>query len=166
VTLYLVVPLLVLVTLLQTTIVPKLAIWGVFPNLPALVVVSWGLLRGTREGVIWGFIAGVAVDLFSGAPFGAATLALMAVGFLSGIGHAAVFRARIVLLLATMFLVTIIYGLIFLLVLRISGQAVLWLDRLVRVIVPSAALNTVLMPLAYLGMRILHNRFSREEMEW
>jgi hypothetical protein len=90
----------------------------------------------------------------------------MVAGFLSGLGHAAVFRARIVLLLITMFLVTIIYGLVFLLVLRISGQAILWLDRLARVILPSAALNTVLMPLAFVGMRLLHNRFGREEMEW
>ncbi len=164
--LYLVVPLLVVVALVQATFMPHLAVWGVFPDLPVLVVVSWGLLRGSGEGVIWGGIAGIAVDLFSGAPFGAAGLALLAVGFLAGQGRAAAFRAHIVLPLAVMFLATIVYDLIFLLVVQISGGAVAWLGSLFRVILPSAALNTLLMPVVLTGMRWLHLRFGREEMEW
>ena len=128
---YLVVPLLLIVALLQTTVMPHLVVWGVFANLPLLMVVSWGLLRGAREGAVWGFVAGVAVDLFSGAPFGAATLSLMAAGFLLGLGSTTAFRAHFALPLVAMFLATVVHGLCFLLIVQISGQldARLFFDR-------------------------------------
>jgi len=166
VTIYLVVPLLLVVAVLQTSLVPHFALWGVFVDLPILFVGSWGLLAGSREGLLWGFIAGVTTDALSGAPFGAATFALMAVGFLAGLGEANVSRAQFALPLVTIFLATVLYDLVFLLIVRISGQPVVWLESLLRIVLPSAALNTVLAPLIYGPMRLLHNRFIREEMEF
>jgi rod shape-determining protein MreD len=166
VTIYLVIPLLAAIAIVQATVSPHLAVWGVFPDLPLLVVIGWGLLRGPRDGAIWGFIAGLAVDLLSGAPFGAATLPLIAVGFLSGLGQASVFTAHAALPMLAMFLATIAYDLLFLLVVRISGLEVMWLDTLVRLILPSAVLNAVLMPVVFWGLRKLSTWFSHEEMEW
>lgn len=165
-TIYLFVPLLVTVALLQTTIVPRLVVWGVHIDLPLVVVVNWSLLQGSREGMIWGFTAGLVVDLFSGAPFGAATLSMLAVGFLSGLGHATVFRARIVLYLGTVFLATVLYGLLFLLVVWISGATVIWLESFWRILLPSAVLNTAITPVVFIILRWLRNRFGREEMEF
>jgi rod shape-determining protein MreD len=166
VTIYLVVPALVVVALLQATIMPHMAVWGVFPDLVVLVVASWGLLQGPAEGSLWGFIAGGAVDLFSGAPFGAATLSLIIVGVVSGLAKASALRAHVALPILTVFLATIMYNLIFLLVLAISGQTVVWLDSVFRVILPSAVLNAVLTPPVYGIMRWAHTRFLQEEMEW
>jgi rod shape-determining protein MreD len=166
VTIYLVVPLLAIVAILQSTLVSHFQIWGVFADLPLLVVVSWALLRGSREGLIWGFIAGVAVDLFSGAPFGAATFGLMAAGFLSGLGQSTVFRSQLLLPLIAMLLATIVYDILFMLVVWISGYPVSWLDSLFRVVLPSAVLNAVLTPVVFVIMRWLNTRFGREEMEW
>ncbi|MGD9144901.1 MAG: rod shape-determining protein MreD [Anaerolineae bacterium] len=165
-TIYLVLPLLAIVAILQTTLVPSLAIWSVFANLPLLVVVSWGLLRGPQEGALWGFIAGLMVDLLSGAPFGAATVSLIVIGFLAGLGETTVFRARIALPMIVMFLATIVYELLFLLIVRISGQSVAWLDSVLRLVIPSAILNAVLTPVVFLTMSWLYARFGREEMEW
>ena len=165
-TIYLVVPLLVVVAILQTTIVPNLAVWGVFANLPLLLVVSWGLLRGPREGAVWGFIAGLAVDLLSGAPFGAATLSMIAVGFLSGLGATSAFRTQFALPMIAMFLATIVYDLLFLLIVQISGQRVIWFDSILRLVLPSAVLNALLTPVLFLTMRWLYTRFGRKEMEW
>lgn len=164
-TIYLVVPLLAVIALIQSTIVPHLAIWGVFADLPLVVVVSWGLLAGRREGVLWGFIAGFAVDLFSGAPFGAATLAMMTVGFLSGLGEAAVFRAQLALPLVIVFLATLLYDLIFLLIVRMSGTPVAWVGSLFRLILPSAILNVALTPVVFLLVRLLHTALRRRQME-
>lgn len=165
-TIYLVVPLLLAIAFVQATILPHLALWGVFADLPVLVVASWGLLRGPREGILWGFVAGVAVDLFSGAPFGAATLSLMAIGFLSGLGRGSVFGAHILFPMVVVFLATLVYDVFFLLIVSISGQSVAWLDSAYRLVLPSAVLNAVLMPIVFLPMRTLHTRFSQEEMEW
>jgi rod shape-determining protein MreD len=166
VTIYLVVPLLVIVAVLQASVVSHLPIWGVFVDLPVLIVASWGLLEGAREGVIWGFIAGVVIDLLSGAPFGAATLSLMAVGFLAGLGKNSAFGSHVIFLAVTMLLATIVYSLLFLSIVRISGQTVLWWDSLLHIVLPSAVLNAVLMPLVFAVMRLVHRRVSQEEMEW
>jgi rod shape-determining protein MreD len=165
-TIYLVVPLLAVVAILQSTLVSHFRIWGVFADLPLLVVVSWGVLRGPREGLIWGFLAGLLLDIFSGAPFGAATFGLMAVGLLSGLVKSAVFQSRIVLPMLAVLLATIIYDIIFLIVVWISGYPVAWLDSLFRLVLPSAVLNTVLTPVIIVIMAWLNTRFGREEMEW
>jgi rod shape-determining protein MreD len=166
VTIYLVIPLLLAVAVLQSSAVPHLAVLGVFPDLPVLFVVNWSLVRGPREGVIWGFIAGVAMDLLSGAPFGAATLSLMVVGFLSGLGAATVVRAQFVLPPVTVFLATLVYDLVFLSIVQISGHSVDWVETLWRIALPSALLNAVLTPAVYWMMRALDRRLAREEMEW
>jgi rod shape-determining protein MreD len=166
VSIYLVAPLLIVIAILQSTVVPHLTIWDVFPDLPVLVVVSWSLLRGAGEGVVWGFISGLAVDLLSGAPFGAATLSFIAIGFLSGLGEATVFGAHVALPLITTFLATILYDLLFLLIVQISGNSVDWMGSLFRIILPSAVFNAALMPIVFLAVRKLHTWFGREEMEW
>lgn len=166
VNIYLVVPLLVIVAVLQASIVSHLSVFGVFVDLPVLIVASWGLLEGAKEGVIWGFIVGVVIDLLSGAPFGAAALSLMAVGFLAGLGKNSAFGSHVVFLAVTMFSATILYDLLFLSIVTISGQTVLWWDSLFRIVLPSAVLNAVLMPLVFAVMRLVHSRVSREEMEW
>jgi rod shape-determining protein MreD len=165
VTVYLVVPLLMVVAILQTTIAPRVVVMGVFADLPLLVVVSWSLLRGPREGMIWGFIGGFAVDLFSGAPFGSATLGLLFVGLLAGLSATTAVRGRFVLPVLAAFVATILYDLTFLLVTRFSGASVQWLGSLSRVILPSALLNAALALGVYAAMGWLHLRFGQEGME-
>ncbi len=165
-TIYLVVPLLVAVAILQSTIVSRFQIWGVFADLPLLVVIGWGLMRGSREGLIWGFVAGVAVDLFSGAPFGAATFGLMAVGALAGLGQSTVFRSQFLWPPVAVGLATIVYDLLFLLVTWISGYSVSWLESLFYRVAPSAVLNAALTPVIFGIMRWLNTRFGHEGMEW
>ena len=166
VTIYLVVPVLVVIALVQATVMPHVAVWGIFPDLPVLLVSSWGLLRGQGEGAVWGFIAGAALDLLSGAPFGAATLALIAVGATAGLAKGSALQAHVALPLLTVFLASILYDLVFLFVLRVAGDTVVWVDSFVRIILPSAVLNAVLIPPVLGLMRWLDNRYLREEMEW
>jgi rod shape-determining protein MreD len=166
VTIYLVIPLLLVAAILQTSVVPHLAVWGVFPDLPLLIVVNWSLVRGAREGIVWGFVAGVAMDLLSGAPFGAATLSLMVVGLLSGLASATVVRARFVLPPVTVFLATLVYDLVFLSVVQVVGHPVEWGGTLLRIALPSALLNAVLTPPLFWITRTLDRWIARREMEW
>lgn len=164
-TIYLVVPLLIGITLLQATIVPRLSLWGVSPDLSLLVVVSWGILRGARQGALWGFIAGLVLDFFSGAPFGAATLSLMATGFLAGVLSGSISGSQAILPLVIALVATPVYDLLFLLIVQLSGRTVLWLDTLVHLVLPAAGLNLVLMPAVFVAMRWTSKRFSAGEIE-
>lgn len=158
--------LLISVALIQSTVVPHLTLWGVKPDLMLLVVISWSLLRGAREGIIWGFIGGFCLDLFSGTPLGLSALALLIVSFFSSLGEATVFRTHVILPLATVFFASLIYDFIFLLVLRTLGWPVVWLDSFIRLVLPASLLNVLLTPLVYPTIRWLHHKTGRKEMEW
>ncbi len=164
-TIYLVIPLMLAAALLQVALIPHLRVWGVFADLPLLVVLSWGLLRGGREGAVWGFVAGLFTDFFSGGPFGAATLSLMAAGALSGMGQNVVYRHYLLLPPLIAFLGTLIYDLLFMAVMVLTGHSVVWLETLGRIIVPSAALNALLIPIVLSLMRLVHRRLGGEAIE-
>lgn len=74
---YIAVPVMLLLSVVQTAVLPHFAIFGIVPQLPFLVALAWGLLRGVTEGVVWGFIAGICLDLFSLNLFGMTPLAYM-----------------------------------------------------------------------------------------
>ncbi|MCI0394445.1 MAG: rod shape-determining protein MreD [Chloroflexi bacterium] len=74
---YLAIPLMALLAILQAAVLPHFPILGVAPQLGLLAAVTWGLLRNLEEGVIWAFLAGLFADLFSAGPVGASSLSLM-----------------------------------------------------------------------------------------
>jgi hypothetical protein len=59
---------------------------------------------------------------------------------------------------------TLVYDSMFLLVVQVSGLRVDWGESLLRVMVPSAILNTLCAPLVLGGMMLLYRRFRREEV--
>lgn len=77
-TVYVAIPLMALLVVLQTSLLPYFPILGIVPQLLFLVAVGWGLLRGLNEGLLWAFVAGLFVDIFSAAPLGLSAVVYMA----------------------------------------------------------------------------------------
>ena len=145
---------------------PSFLLWGVKPDLMLLFVASWGLTRGVRDGVAWGFAGGVMLDLVSGAPFGGHTIALSLASAVAGLGATNLLRLGLGLPLAIVVASTIVYDLALAAFLGISGRAVNWLDLMMRVVLPSILLNLLAMPLVFWIVRALH-RFTRPvRIEW
>ncbi len=65
---YFTVPFLLFLAMLETTLSPYVRPLGVHPDLVTLAVLSWSLLRGTREGAVWAVIGGMGLDLLSAGP--------------------------------------------------------------------------------------------------
>jgi len=161
---YLAVLLLAGVALLQTTLAPHLSIIGGRPQFVLLTVVSWALLRGGREGVVWGFAGGVMLDLLSGAPFGITTLPLLLVGYLSGLGEINVFRANFLLPGLVALAATLLFNTVVLLLMQLLGQSVFWEPALLHVILPAVVANLLVLPLFYLPLRRLHRLTAQPQM--
>lgn len=145
---------------------PRVIILGVKPELMLMVIASWSLLRGTKEGLVWAFIGGICLDLFSGVSFGTMTIALLTVSFIAGLGESSVFRTPIVLPLVVALITTPVYDLVILVILALTGHPVVWLDSLTRIVLPSAVVNALLMPLIFWPLQWLHRKTGREEMRW
>jgi rod shape-determining protein MreD len=70
--------------LLQSTICQMIAIGSIKPNLLIILTVSFGLMRGRRDGLLTGFFCGLLSDLFFESIVGVHALLYMWVGYFSG----------------------------------------------------------------------------------
>lgn len=158
--------LLIATVIIQTTTMPHLTIMGVKPDLMLLMVISWSLLRGAQEGVIWALVGGMGLDLLSGAPFGTSTVPLVILSLLAGVGELSVFRTHITLPLLATLIATLAYNLFFLLLLHMQGHSIAWADSLIKVVLPSTLFNLLLAPFVYKALYWLHRKTGREEIAW
>jgi rod shape-determining protein MreD len=151
--------------LIQSVWLAGVSLWGARPDLMLLVVVAWSVVRGIDEGLIWGFIGGLSLDVLSGGPLGGYVLALLAVALLAGQPWGQGLGLALVRLLLLTLVGVLIYHLILLLVLAWTGHTVHWVFSLARTVGPSAVLHALLIPfvwrpLAWLDRRIQGERFA------
>jgi rod shape-determining protein MreD len=71
-----------LAVILQITILPKLTIWGVIPNLVLLLVICQSGIKGYKEGLVWAFYGGLLLDFFSPVNFGIWTASFLFISFI------------------------------------------------------------------------------------
>lgn len=76
--------LILLTFILQSTVFQTLSIASIAPNLLLILTVSFGFMRGKREGLFIGFFCGLLVDLFYGSLVGFYALLYMMIGFCNG----------------------------------------------------------------------------------
>ncbi len=130
-----------------------------------LVVVSWSLLRGAREGIVWGFIGGLILDFLSGVTLGSYAFTLTLVAYVASLGQLTIYRTNPLFPSMTALTTNIIHDCILLIVLSATGYAVAWYDALLRITMPTALLSALMMPLIYRALAWLHRRTMPEEIE-
>ena len=65
---------LLVISVVQTTVLRSIEIFGVVPNLIVVSVICYALMRGDFRGIIFGSIAGAVLDLLSGRMVGMNTI--------------------------------------------------------------------------------------------
>lgn len=116
---YLAIPLMAVLVIVQSTILPHTPILGVAPQLYLLFTVAWTLLYGIRDGLLWAFVGGVLVDLFSAAPLGVTPLSMMAAVTVVWLVQRNFPESRVILPVLLAALGTLVFWLVYLLLLRI-----------------------------------------------
>jgi rod shape-determining protein MreD len=148
---YLMIPLLLLLALLQSTAAGRLQIGQVKPDLVLLMVIVGTLLYGGRAGVLWAFVGGVALDLFSNGPLGASSLALMAAALVASLGHRPLSRFNILVPLSAAALGTLAYAAVYLAILAVFNsmawieRPMPFLDAMRYIVMPATLYNTAIM---------------------
>ena len=95
--------------ILQTTLFPLLAIRGIFPNTALIIVTSYALLRGSKEGAIVGGFTGLLMDIFFSKMIGFYTLLYLAIGLFFGRSQKTFYRENYLLPVIFCTVSTIIY---------------------------------------------------------
>jgi rod shape-determining protein MreD len=139
---FLAVPLMVILTVLQTAVLPYFPLFGVTPSLPFLVALAWGLLRGVNEGVVWAFIAGFFMDLFTAAPVGGLALTYMIAVLAASVINEVLPTNRTVIPMLLAAMATIIQQLLYAVFLAIFGYSIV--QVIAASLLPTVLLNTFL----------------------
>ena len=151
--------------ILQTTLLPYLSINGVKPDLLLVLVAIWSLLNGSREGSLWALAGGFLLDLLSGAPFGIGTLSLVAVSLLAGLQQVRVIHSSYFLPVFVA-VASLIHDGLFLALMQLAGQPVIWEDSLFRSTTLGIALNVAAALLVYPLVRRMAKQTQAEEVAW
>ncbi|MFN8524047.1 MAG: rod shape-determining protein MreD [Chloroflexota bacterium] len=146
----------------EVSVLSRLDLWGLRPNVVLLLVVCWSLVRGFEEGTIVGLVGGLAMDFGSGAILGVHTSALALVSMLIALSESTLYRGSLAFFAGTAVLVTACYHGAQLLVLWATSQDIPPFIQLVRVITPIVLINVLLFPAVF----VLAQRVARATSGW
>lgn len=150
---------------MQSTVVARIVLFGVSPNLVLLLTISWALLSGVGRGVVVALAGGLALDALSGAPFGAATFSLLAVALVAGLSGAGLPQWAHLLPYVGGAVGTLVYSVVYLVFLRFARLPLPWGQAFAQVVLPQALANTLGIALLYNAMRWARGRAHSQEVE-
>ena len=163
---YAALPLFLASALFQSTLLPRFSAFGFYPQLTLLMVIAWSLLRGPREGALWGFMGGLALDLLSGFALGFNALLLTMAGYFAGLGESRIFRSNFMLPIFLLSTLTLAYFSAELAVFNSLGRDLPWLASFFEVALPTLGLNLLCWPFVFRPLRWLSRITGREELRW
>ena len=134
----------VIALIIQSTLLPLVAIKGICPDILLVIVVSYALLSGKEKGVGMGFFAGLLQDLAFGSIFGSNTLSKLATGYICGLAERKVFKEHVLLPIAATAMATMFNCLVMFMVLFMLGYKVDISSAIMNNIAPLVGYNVVI----------------------
>jgi len=133
----------------QVMLAPHMEIGNVTPSLLLLVVITLSFVEGPSAGAIAGFAAGSLLDLLSTGPIGAWSLVLSVTGYTAGMLQENLFAEGWLAPVTVAVIAGFLADFSYLLVVTVLGVGPAFWASLVRVVLPRAVYNAVLVMLAY-----------------
>jgi rod shape-determining protein MreD len=141
--------LLIGIVLVQTTILPYLRVFGVVADLGLVATVAVAYREGPETGAIFGFAAGLSMDLFLQTPLGLSALAYALTGYLIGILQGGLLRSAWWVSPVLGGLGGIIGGLLFIGIGALVGQEQLFALRSLRVVLLAGLYDALIAPIMF-----------------
>ena len=141
--------LLIAIVLVQTAVLPYARVFGVVPDLGLVATVAIAYREGPELGSIFGFAAGLAMDLFLQTPLGLTALSFALTGYLIGILQGALLRSAWWVTPLLGGLGGILGGLLFIGIGALVGQEQLFALRSLRVVLLSGVYDAIVAPIVF-----------------
>jgi rod shape-determining protein MreD len=138
------VPLLALLTVLQSSVLGWTLLLDGRPDLVLLAVVSWALTGRSTESMVWGLIGGLLLDLYTGLPYGLSAITLILIAFVISSLLDRFWEGHILTVLGAVLITSLFFHFTQLAALFVSGRPINLVLSLQRVILPSSFLNLAL----------------------
>ncbi len=134
---------------LQTSVFNHFELAGISPNLILVITVAFGYLKGSRAGIVVGFISGLLLDIFIGSYFGMNALILMYIGYLNGLIRLFYFGEDIKFPIVLLSLSDVLYGLTVFAVLFLMRERYDYQFYFKAVIIPEAIYTVIVGMVVY-----------------
>jgi rod shape-determining protein MreD len=128
----------VTLVVLQTTVFPHLRVFDAAPDLLLVATAAMAYEEGAERGAIFGFVGGLAIDLFLASPVGLSALSFALTGYLLGVFQGGFVRDTKLLAPVLGFVAGLVGGTIFVLVGGIVGEEGFLAFRSVRIVIVAA----------------------------
>lgn len=149
---------------LQTTIFGFHNANSICPNLLLILTMSFGLMRGRKEGLLVGFFSGLLVDCFFGNMLGAYMLLYMLIGYINGFFHKNYMIEDVLLPLIVILADDFIFNLVVYVFGFLLRNRLDFGNYLVKIILPEM-LSTVLLTIIVYKLYVLINRHLKRVTE-
>jgi rod shape-determining protein MreD len=151
------------VALVQSSLGQRISVAGIHPDLVLVCVMGWSFWRRSADSLTWAIVGGIWLDVLSAGPFGAMTVPLILVSLLvTRLGFGRVLGGYLVLPLLLAFPLSILYYLLYVAVLNLTGTPVPWVPTLAYVGLPASLLNAGVSFLILPLLHWLHQRSVRD----
>lgn len=149
--------------LLQCTIFPKLAFASVKPNLLIIVISAFGFMRGRKEGMAVGVVAGVLADICWGGILGFYTLVFTGIGYANGVFQRLFFDEDVKLPIAMIGASELIYGIVIYVCLYMLKGDFAFVTHLFKIMIPELAYTILITLLLYPIILHINRKLEAEE---
>ena len=156
---------LVVFFILQTTIFTQARLISGTADLILLFLAAWSLQESVKNVWVWTVIAGLLISLVSAMPFYAPLLGYLGVVGISKGLQRRVWRTPLLAMMIVVLLGTIFQMTLYVIVLRVTGAPISWVQSLDSVILPSMILNLIFSLPMYAIANDLAGRISPQEVE-
>jgi rod shape-determining protein MreD len=138
------IPLFGILTIIQSAVVSRLPLIQGTADLVLVVLVALALQKSVSPTWLWGLVAGLFVDFFSGLPFGVFTVSYLAVSGLARVLRDRIWRFSFLMQLLVVLFGTLLSHAITYLILFLQGASLPFSTALQSVTLPSIILNFML----------------------
>lgn len=149
--------------MLQCTLFTKLALASVKPNLMLIITASVGFMRGTKEGMLTGFLSGLLMDIQFGTILGFYALIYLLIGYVNGLFEQMYFGEDIKLPLILTAASEFAYGLVVYLFMFLLRSEFNFLHYLSHIIIPELIYTIVVTLGVYPLILFVNRKLEAEE---
>ena len=149
--------------LLQCTVFSSLELAGIKPNLLIIITASIGFMRGSREGMLVGFVSGLLADIQFGDMIGFYALIYLLIGFINGLFQRLYFDEDIKLPLFLISISEFVYGIIVYFLTYLLRSDFNFLLYLNKIILPELIYTIVITLVLYPLILFINHKLEAEE---
>ena len=154
--------LLIIAQVLQSTLFQLIRIGHIAPNLMIILIVSFALLRGSKEGTIVGIASGLIYDSTFGLMMGPATITYAFIGFLCGRFNKNFYRENFIIPLICTFFSSLFFNIVNMFALVLRGE-LHFIYYLKAIVVPELIYTMAIALLIYQMTYMINEKIEKGE---